>query len=190
VSNQPRRDEDIKQSASMEQRRAPQPQARHDDPVTAAARPPQATSPDGDHPYVREARSQIAEEALLRGGELNAAITSALVGIQTEYLGRGPRRASTFHYGHVLVTLMHEVLTPAEKSLTRTNQTDAVDHIRHLFQETMEADFREAVERLTGRKVLAFISGNHVDPDIAAELFILDAPPQRAAALRATRLRA
>jgi uncharacterized protein YbcI len=112
----------------------------------------------------------------LKGGELNAAITSALVGIQTEYLGRGPRRASTFHYGHVLVTLMHEVLTPAEKSLTRTNQTDAVNHIRHLFQETMEADFREAVERLTGRKVLAFISGNHIDPDIAAELFILDAP--------------
>jgi hypothetical protein len=43
----------------------------------------------------------------------------------------------------------------------------------------MAADFREAVERITGRKVLAFISGNHVDPDIAAELFILDGPPGR-----------
>ncbi len=112
----------------------------------------------------------------LVGGELNAAITSALVGIHNRYLGRGPRTASTFHYGNVLVTLMHDVLTHAEKSLTETGQTDAVDHIRHLFQETMEADFREAVERLTGRKVLAFISGNHIDPDIAAELFILDAP--------------
>ena len=66
---------------------------------------------------------------------------------------------------------MHDVLTPAEKSLTQeNNQSDAVDHIRHLFQKTMEADFREAVERLTGRKVLAFISGNHIDPDIAAEV--------------------
>ncbi len=72
----------------------------------------------------------------------------------------------------------HEVLTHAEKSLTETGQTDAVDHIRHLFQETMEADFREAVERLTGRKVLAVISGNDVEPDIAAELFILDGPPR------------
>ena len=113
---------------------------------------------------------------LLKGGELNMAITSALVGIQTEHLGRGPRSASTFYQGHVLVTLMHDVLTPAEKSLTRNNQSDAVDHIRHLFQKTMEADFREAVERLTGRKVLAFISGNHIDPDIAAEVFILDEP--------------
>jgi uncharacterized protein YbcI len=123
------------------------------------------------------ARSLGADQSLPKGGELNAAITSALVGIHTEYLGRGPRRASTFHYGNVLVTLMHDVLTPAEKSLTRTNQTEAVNHIRHLFQETMAADFREAVERLTGRKLLAFISGNHLDPDIAAELFILDGPP-------------
>jgi len=119
----------------------------------------------------------MVDPARLTGGELNAAITSALVGIHNRYLGRGPSTASTFHYGNVLVTLMHEVLTHAEKSLTKTGQIDAVDNIRHLFQETMEADFREAVERLTGRKVLAFISGNHIEPDIAAELFILDGPP-------------
>ncbi|HSO98414.1 MAG TPA: hypothetical protein VLP43_05640 [Solirubrobacteraceae bacterium] len=29
------------------------------------------------------------------------------------------------------------------------------------------------MERLTGCKVLAFISGNHLDPDVACELFIL-----------------
>jgi uncharacterized protein YbcI len=114
------------------------------------------------------------EQARLTGGELNAAITSALVGIHTDYLGRGPGRASTFHHGHVLVTLMHDVLTPAEKSLTRTRHTDAVEQIRHLFHGAMEADFREAVERLTGRRVLACIGGNHLEPDIAAEVFILD----------------
>jgi uncharacterized protein YbcI len=118
----------------------------------------------------------MVERGPLKGGELNAAVTSALVGIHTEYLGRGPRSASTFHYGNVLVTLMHDVLTNAERSLGRTDRTDAVNHIRHLFQETMEGEFREAVERLTGRKVLAFISGNHVEPDITAELFILDEP--------------
>jgi uncharacterized protein YbcI len=117
-----------------------------------------------------------SESARLRGGELNAAVTSALVGIHTEYLGRGPRSASTFHYGNVLVTLMHDVLTHAERSLTRRKQTEAVNNIRHLFQETMEADFRAAVERLTGRRVTAFISGNHLDPDVAAEVFILNEP--------------
>jgi len=40
----------------------------------------------------------------------------------------------------------------------------------------MEADFRAAVERLTGRRVVAFLSSNHIDPDVAAQVFILDAP--------------
>ena len=71
---------------------------------------------------------------------------------------------------------MHDVLTHAEKSLTGDNHGDAVNGIRHLFQQTLEADFRIAIERLTGRKVTAFISDNHLDPDIAAKLFILDAP--------------
>lgn len=111
----------------------------------------------------------------LTGGELNAAITSALVGIHSEYLGHGPSTASTFHHGNVLVTLMHGVLTNAEKSLARTDRGRAVSNIRQLFQETMQADARAAVERLTGHTVLACISGNHIDPDIAAQVFILDA---------------
>jgi uncharacterized protein YbcI len=162
------------QSASDEPRHPSHRQEEHDG--FAGVLPAQDPPDCSDSPFP-VARSLVPDQALPKGGELNAAITSALVGIHTEYLGRGPRRASTFHYGNVLVTLMHDVLTPAEKSLTRTNQTEAVDHIRHLFQETMAADFRAAVERLTGRKVLAFISGNHLDPDIAAELFILDGPP-------------
>jgi uncharacterized protein YbcI len=124
---------------------------------------------------IPEEWSLMADGLTVKGGELNAAVTSALVGIHTEYLGRGPRSASTFHHGNVLVTLMEDVLTAADKSLMRTGQVDAVKHFRQLLQETMEPDFREAVERITGRKVLAFISGNQIDPDIAAELFILDA---------------
>ena len=102
------------------------------------------------------------------------------MGIHHKYLGRGPKTASTFHYGNVLVTMMHEILTHAEKPLTQTGQIDAVNNIRHLFQETMAGDFREAVERITGRKVLAFISGNHIDPDIAAELFHPRRTPRQA----------
>jgi uncharacterized protein YbcI len=116
------------------------------------------------------------EPQQLAGGELNAAITSALVGIHTEYLGRGPASASTFHHGNVLVTLMHGVLTNAEKSLAKTDRAPVVKNIRQLLHETLEADSRAAVERLTGRKVVAFISGNHLAPDIAADLFILDPP--------------
>ena len=110
------------------------------------------------------------------GGELNAAVTSALVGIHTGHLGRGPSSASTFHHGNVMVTMMHDVLTPAERTLAAGPKAEAVTIMRHLFQEAMETDYRAAVERITGRKVLVFISGNNLAPDVAAELFILDSP--------------
>ena len=45
---------------------------------------------------------------------------------------------------------------------------------RGLFRQEMEADLRAVVERLTGRKVLAFLSANHIEPDVAAAIFILD----------------
>ena len=113
----------------------------------------------------------------LKGGELNAAITSALVGIQTEHLGRGPKSASTLHHGNVVVTLMRDVMTPAEKTLIKEGNAAAVTNMRHLLQTALQTDFSEAIERLTGHGVVAFISGNHVDPDMAAEVFILDGEP-------------
>lgn len=118
----------------------------------------------------------MAGTAGLTGGELNAAVTRALVKIQSAQLGRGPANASTFYHGNVLVTLMHDVLSEAEKALGESGQHSSVIDWREALQTTLEPDFRAAVERLTGRKVIAFISASHLDPDVAAEMFILDAP--------------
>jgi uncharacterized protein YbcI len=118
-------------------------------------------------------------DAPLKGGELNAAVTSAIVGIHTNHLGRGPSSASTFHNDNVVAVLMRDVMTQVEKTLARSGNDHAVSNMRHLYQQTMADDFKAAVERLTGRSVVAFISGNHVDPDIAVELFILDGAPGR-----------
>jgi uncharacterized protein YbcI len=106
---------------------------------------------------------------------LNAAITRGLVGVYTEALGRGPKSASTFHHNNVVVTLMHEVLSPADRALAGASRDDEVVNIRRLYRKTMQAGFTAVIESLTGRGVIAFISGNNVDPDIAAEIFILDA---------------
>nr|HMS73483.1 Na-translocating system protein MpsC family protein [Baekduia sp.] len=62
----------------------------------------------------------------------------------------------------------------AEQMLTSTGQGRSVSDTRHLYQQAMKDDFTAAVERLTGRKVAAFVSGNHLDPDIAVEIFILE----------------
>ena len=38
----------------------------------------------------------------------------------------------------------------------------------------MRASCSREVERLTGRTVIGFMSDNHIDPDIAVEVFILE----------------
>lgn len=48
--------------------------------------------------------------------------------------------------------------------------------MRALYQQEMQPDFQEAVERLTGRRVLAVLSDHRLEPDAAAEVFILDTP--------------
>src|SRR5205085_3618360 len=99
----------------------------------------------------------------MRGGELNAALTSAVVGIHTKHLGRGPSSASTFHNDNLVIVLMRDVMTQVEKTIALSGNGHTVSSMRHLFQQTMKDDFTDAVERLTDRKVVAFISGNHVD---------------------------
>ena len=111
------------------------------------------------------------------GGSLTAAISNAVVRIMSEYTGRGPTKARTSIRDDVVLVLMHDTLTKAERTLLAAGQRDFVLTTRHLFQTTMADDLVAAVEMLTERKVAAFMSANHVDPDMAGELFVLEPRP-------------
>jgi hypothetical protein len=39
---------------------------------------------------------------------------------------------------------------------------------------TMRADLVAGVEMITGRTVIAFLSDNHLEPDVAIESFVLE----------------
>jgi uncharacterized protein YbcI len=112
----------------------------------------------------------------LRGGELNAAITREVIRIQSESHGRGPKKAFSFHNGNVLITILEEVLTPAERKLAGNGQSEAVLKMRRLYQNNMAAEMKQRIEAVTGRRVTAVMSDNHVEPDMAVEVFILDRP--------------
>lgn len=118
----------------------------------------------------------MTETTLLSGGELNAALTREVVRIHTANLGRGPNKSFSFHNGNVVVTILQEVLTKAEQSLAVNDHGEAVLAMRQLFQRTMAEEMKASVEKLTGREVVAFMSDNHLEPDMAVEVFILDAP--------------
>jgi uncharacterized protein YbcI len=115
------------------------------------------------------------------GGELNAAVARAVVHHHSEHRGRGPTRAQAFHRGNILVVILQDAMTTAERSLAAGGHGDAVMRARDAFQETMGGELVEAIEELTGCSVTAFMSANHVDPDMSAEIFVLDRPPGRPA---------
>jgi uncharacterized protein YbcI len=112
----------------------------------------------------------------LSGGELNAAVTREVIRVQNESHGRGPKKAFSFHNGNVLVTILEEVLTPAERKLAGNGESDAVLRMRSLYQRNMATELKKGIEAITGREVVAIMSDNHLDPDIAVETFILDRP--------------
>jgi uncharacterized protein YbcI len=112
----------------------------------------------------------------LSGGELNAAVTREIVSIHTAAIGRGPKKSYSFHNGDALVTVLLEVLTRAEQTLIAHGEADAVRDSRRLSQRAMADQMVAAVERLTGRGVVAFMADNQLEPDMAVEVFILDSP--------------
>jgi uncharacterized protein YbcI len=90
-----------------------------------------------------------------------------------EYTGRGPTRARTYISDDLVTVVLQDTLTMGERSLVRDGQAELVIATRKAFQRTMASQLIAAVERESGRKVLAFLSDNHIDPDVAVESFVL-----------------
>jgi len=112
----------------------------------------------------------------LTGGQLNAALSRAIVQLHNQHLGRGPTKGHAFYRGNVVVVILEDTLTKAERSLIAAGKTDAVRDVRRQLLDTMRSDLVGAVERLTGCRVLSFLADNESEPDIAAEVFVLDRP--------------
>ena len=116
-------------------------------------------------------------ETGLRGGQLLAAISTGIVAILREHYGRGPMKAKTYALDDIIVVVMRgSGFTPLEQTIMDSGQPDRIVDMRHDFQHMMHGRFTETIERLTDRKVLAFLSQAHVDPDITIEIFFVDAP--------------
>ena len=90
-----------------------------------------------------------------------------------EYTGRGPTRARTTVSGDWVFICLEDTLTKGERKLAANGHADAVLETRRNYQEIMRGELEQLVEEHTGRKVSAFMSDNHIDPDVAVEVFQL-----------------
>ena len=121
---------------------------------------------------------QTQEDAHQAGGSLSAAISNAVVRLTHEYTGRGPTKAKTTINHELVATVLKDTMTKAERSLVDNGKGDLVLQMRREFQQTMCTDLVSAVEMLMERKVIAFMSDNHIDPDMAVEIFVLEPKPE------------
>jgi uncharacterized protein YbcI len=111
------------------------------------------------------------------GGSLNAEISTAIVRLLREYTGRGPTKAHTTIRDNVVLVMLEQALTKGEQVLVQKGRGDNVLTLRHEYQEAMRDESSDKIAELTGRNVLAMMSANHLDPDLAAEIYVLEAPP-------------
>jgi uncharacterized protein YbcI len=107
-------------------------------------------------------------------GEVLARISTGLVQLHSRYYGKGPTKAKTHLVDDTVISIMRGGFTTVERTLIEQGDVNAVYEIRRSFQTAMEAEFSAIVEEATGRKVIAYMSQIHEDPDLAVEIFVLE----------------
>jgi uncharacterized protein YbcI len=106
-------------------------------------------------------------------GPHGLAISNLVVRLLSEYTGRGPTKARTHFNDNLITVVVQNLLTKGERSLVRDGKAELVLETRRAYQFTMREDFTAGIEEISGREVIAFLSANHIDPDIAIESFML-----------------
>jgi uncharacterized protein YbcI len=113
----------------------------------------------------------------LSGGHLLSAISNSIVHILRERYGRGPMKAKTYALDDIIVVVLRAGgFTAAEQTMIDSGEPDRVVAMREDFQRVMAQDYKETIEELTHRRVLAFLSNAHVEPELTIEMFFVDRP--------------
>lgn len=111
----------------------------------------------------------------LRGGQLLVALSDGMVELFRDFLGKGPERCKTYWAGSdTLLIMLDGGYTVAERTLFEAGRGAAVRESRMALQQILASRMKDTVEQLTGRNVVAFLSASHQDPDLSAEIFVLE----------------
>ncbi|MDQ3935020.1 MAG: DUF2294 domain-containing protein [Actinomycetota bacterium] len=113
-----------------------------------------------------------------KGRSMQAEISNAMVGLKKEFYGRGPTKAKTYINDNYVFCVLEGGLTRNEETLLAAGEARLVRSFRLRFQEVMAGPTTEAIERITGRKVVGYHSQIVFEPEHGFEIFVLDAPPE------------
>jgi uncharacterized protein YbcI len=115
-----------------------------------------------------------SSERPLEASELETRIADQIALLQADYYGVAPKHARAYVIpGELVVVVLRETFTPAEKVLISHGDAEAIQHSRRRFQQLSRDDFIAVVEQATGEQVETFLSETSLETEVAVETFLL-----------------
>jgi uncharacterized protein YbcI len=106
-------------------------------------------------------------------GQLLADVSNAIVRIHKQFYGKGPVKARSHLSQDVLTVILEGGFTRGEQTLHDHGHGQEVVRSRLAMQQSIENEFRAAVESILYRSVRSFMSANDPSNDLQAEVFVL-----------------
>ena len=125
--------------------------------------------------------ADAAQGPIVERGELRAAISNAMVALKKQYYGKGPTKAKTYLNENYVFCVLEGGLTRNEETLLEAGEAELVRAYRLRFQAVMSKPTTDAIEKLTGRRVLGYHSQIVFAPERGFEIFVLDETPSAVA---------
>ena len=100
-------------------------------------------------------------------------IGRAIAELQARYYGRAPARVYTQVSDTIVVVILEETFSMAERTLIEREEAGGIQDIRRRFQRVQADEFKAVVENLTGRNVRSFVSDTDLKENISIEIFLL-----------------
>ena len=107
-------------------------------------------------------------------GSVRAALANAMVGVKKELFGKGPERAKAYLNDDYVFVVLEGGLTRNEETLLEAGEEDLVRTDRLRFHEVVAPTATQAVEAITGRRVITYHSQIVFNPPRAFEIFLLE----------------
>ena len=82
-------------------------------------------------------------------------------------------QGKTYFQDDLVVVLLEETFTPAERTLIERGESQGIQDIRRRFQQAMRDEFVSVIEQATGRRVRSFLSETDLEQDVSVEVFLL-----------------
>ena len=134
--------------------------------------------PLGSAPLPADWRGDAADNRA--DGAIACEVANQIVGLLRERTGRGPTQAKCAITADLAVVTLADCLTTLETQLAASGNIELVRQVRRATHGGMHPEATAIVEELTQRRVVAYLTAQDDDPDLAILIFYL-ARPERTA---------